>query len=353
MSEERAARGMAVGKFWPPHHGHHAMINHLVEQCERTLVLVCATPEQVPSGLDRALWLQQVHPGAEVVVCDDFCDWHFPHGCREECSGEWADRVHELGLGPVDVVVSSESYGERFAGLLGARHVDFDPERSAHPVSGTAVRASLADSWGSLHPVTRAGMFRRVVMLGAESTGTTTLVNDLSSALGLPCTPELGRTVSWELYARAGDMAAVTWTERHFWTIVNAQVRTELLALHAAEAAAPGPLGPWLVCDTDTLATVAWWERYLKSPSAPLLEFASARLADLYVITSPDGVEFDDSDPTRDGRHVRRSMHERLVELVRASGRPWLTVEGGRSARVAQVEAALLGHESRYPRFAR
>lgn len=353
MSEERAARGMAVGKFWPPHHGHHAMINHLVEQCERTLVLVCATPEQVPSGLDRALWLQQVHPGAEVVVCDDFCDWHFPHGCREECSREWADRVHELGLGPIDVVVSSESYGERFAGLLGARHVDFDPERSAHPVSGTAVRASLADSWGSLHPVTRAGMFRRVVMLGAESTGTTTLVNDLSSALGLPCTPELGRTVSWELYARAGDMTAVTWTERHFWTIVNAQVRTELLALHAAEAAAPGPLGPWLVCDTDTLATVAWWERYLKSPSAPLLEFASARLADLYVITSPDGVEFDDSDPTRDGRHVRRSMHERLVELVRASGRPWLTVEGGRSARVAQVEAALLGHESRYPRFAR
>jgi len=353
VSEERAARGMAVGKFWPPHHGHHAMINHLVEQCERTLVLVCATPEQVPSGLDRALWLQQVHPGAEVVVCDDFCDWHFPHGCREECSREWADRVHELGLGPIDVVVSSESYGERFAGLLGARHVDFDPERSAHPVSGTAVRASLADSWGSLHPVTRAGMFRRVVVLGAESTGTTTLVNDLSSALGLPCTPELGRTVSWELYARAGDMTAVTWTERHFWTIVNAQVRTELLALHAAEAAAPGPLGPWLVCDTDTLATVAWWERYLKSPSAPLLEFASARLADLYVITSPDGVEFDDSDPTRDGRHVRRSMHERLVELVRASGRPWLTVEGGRSARVAQVEAALLGHESRYPRFAR
>jgi NadR type nicotinamide-nucleotide adenylyltransferase len=353
VSEERAVRGIAVGKFWPPHHGHHAMIDHLAAQCERTLVLVCATPTQVPSGLDRALWLQQVHPGAEVVVCDDFCDWHFPHGCLEECSREWADRVNELGLGPVDVVVSSESYGERFAGLLGARHVDFDPERSAHPVSGTAVRASLADSWGSLHPVTRAGMFRRVVVLGAESTGTTTLVNDLSSALGLPCTPELGRTVSWELYARTGDMAAVTWTERHFWTIVNAQVRTELLALHAAEAAAPGPLGPWLVCDTDTLATVAWWERYLKSPSAPLLEFASARLADLYVITSPDGVEFDDSDPTRDGRHVRRSMHERLVELVRASGRPWLTVEGGRSARVAQVEAALLGHESRYPRFAR
>ena len=191
------------------------------------------------------------------------------------------------------------------------------------------------------------------MVLGAESTGTTTLVNDLSAALGVPCTPELGRTVSWELYARAGDMASVAWTEQHFWTIVNAQVRTELLALHSAVGSIPGPLGPWLVCDTDTLATVAWWERYLPTTSAPLLGFASARLADLYVVTSPDGVDFDDSDPTRDGRHIRRSMHERLSELVRQSGRPHLTVVGGREARVAQVEAALLGHESRFGRFAR
>ena len=329
------------------------MIEHLASQCERPVVLVCATPAQTPSGLDRALWLQQVHPGAEVVVCDDFCDWHFPDGCREECSSEWADRVGELGLGPVDVVVSSESYGARFAGLLGARHIDFDADRNAHPVSGTAVRASLEDSWSALHPVTRAGLFRRLVVLGAESTGTTTLVNDLSAALGVPCTPELGRTVSWELYARAGDMASVAWTEQHFWTIVNAQVRTELLALHSAVGSIPGPLGPWLVCDTDTLATVAWWERYLPTTSAPLLGFASARLADLYVVTSPDGVDFDDSDPTRDGRHIRRSMHERLSELVRQSGRPHLTVVGGREARVAQVEAALLGHESRFGRFAR
>lgn len=329
------------------------MIEHLLEQCERPVVLVCATPAQVPSGLDRAVWLQQVHPDAEVVVCDDFCDWHFPDACRDECSSEWADRVLELGLGPVDVVVSSESYGERFAALLGARHVDFDPGRSAHPVSGTAVRASLAESWSALHPVTRAGLFRRVVVLGAESTGTTTLVHDLSKALGLPCTPELGRTVSWELYAQAGDMASVTWTERHFWTIANAQVRTEVLALHDAVTATPSHLGPWLVCDTDTLATVAWWERYLATPSDALLGFASARLADLYVVTSPDGIDFDDSDPTRDGRHVRQSMHERLSELVRQSGRPHLTVVGGRETRVAQVEAALLGHESRFRRFAR
>lgn len=353
MGDTRAVRGLAAGKFWPPHNGHHAMIEHLAQLCDRPMVLVCATPTQVPSGLERALWLQQVHPTAEVVVCDDFCDWHFPADCGEECSREWADRVDELGLGSIDVVVSSESYGERFAGLLGARHVEFDPERHAHPLSGTAVRESLDTGWSGLHPVTRAGLYRRVVVLGAESTGTTTLVNDLVDAFGFPCTPEVGRTVSWQLYAQAGDMRSVAWTERDFWTIVDAQARAEVMALLDAPYTAPGRLGPWLVCDTDTLATVAWWERYLSTPSTPLLEFASARLADVYVLTSPDGVEFDESDPTRDGRHVRRSMHERLSELVRLSGRPHLTVVGGRSSRVAQVEAALLGHESRFPRFAR
>jgi len=351
MSEGASRRGLAIGKFWPPHNGHHAMVEHLSQHCDRVVIVICATNTQVPSGLDRALWMQQVHPHAEVVVTDDFCGWHFPKPCEPLCSGKWADRIQSLALGTVHVVVSSESYGERFAGLLGAQHLAFDPERQTHRVSGTMVRASLADGWLELHPVTRAGLHRRVVILGAESTGTSTLTSDLASELSLPSTPELGRTVSWALYALAGDMDSVEWTNREFWTIVNAQIRTELLALQGRTQERPSNLGPWLVCDTDTLATVAWWERYLTTSSSPLLEFAQSRLADLYVVTSPNGVAFDDSDPTRDGRHVRLAMHERFCELVAQSGRPYIVVSGDRSERVHKVRTALTEFEAQHPRF--
>ena len=128
-------------------------------------------------------------------------------------------------------------------------------------------------------------------------------------------------------------------------------IRTELLALQGRIQEQPSNLGPWLVCDTDTLATVAWWERYLTTSSSPLLEFAQSRLADLYVVTSPNGVAFDDSDPTRDGRHVRLAMHERFCELVAQSGRPYIVVSGDRSERVHKVRTALTEFEAQHPRF--
>lgn len=351
MSDLHAPRGLAIGKFWPPHNGHHAMVEHLARHCDRMLIVICATQTQVPTGLERSLWMQQIHPTAEVIVVDDFCSWHFPEPCPAECSQKWAARIHALGVGPVDLVVTSESYGDRFAELLGARHVSFDPGRTLHDLSGTGVRSSLAKHWFDLHPVTRAGMHRRVVVLGAESTGTSTLSHDLAEALDLPQTPELGRTVSWALYAVAGSMDEVQWGTSEFWSIVNAQIRTEVLALQTAVDRAPGALGPWLVCDTDTLATVAWWERYLGTPAGPLLELAGSRLADLYIVTSPDGVAFDDSDPTRDGREVRLGMHERFLELVRESGRPYLIATGDRADRVEVSRTALAQYEVNNPRF--
>lgn len=349
----RRRQGLAVGKFWPPHLGHHAMIDRLSQECEHVVVVVCSTSSQVPTGLDRSLWLQQAHPAAEVITVDDFCDWHFPEPCPTECTARWAARITALGLGSFDIVATSESYGDSFAGALGAAHLNFDPTRATHSVSGTDVRAALQRHWEDLHPVTQAGLYRRVVVLGAESTGTSTLTCDLSEALGLPSTPELGRTVSWALYADAGSMQAVEWTNHHFWTIVNAQIRTEVLALCEAARRTPSELGPWLVCDTDTLATVAWWERYLATPPVAVLELALARPADLYLVTSPEGVRFDDSDPTRDGRHIRTSMHERLLQLVEMSGRPFEIMEGTRAERLSAATEAMRRQEREWPRFRR
>jgi hypothetical protein len=88
--------------------------------------------------------------------------------------------VRELINEPVDLVFSSESYGEPFADALGARHVAVDPARRRFPVSGTAVRADPAAHWHLLGPPARAYLTPRVAVVGAESTGTTTLVRALA-----------------------------------------------------------------------------------------------------------------------------------------------------------------------------
>lgn len=351
-------RSLVIGKFWPPHMGHHRMIDDASKTFDgveaQVYIVICASSGQVPTGSDRARWMQAIHPRADVIVVEDVCAHHHPKPCEPECTLLWAERIQALGLGPIDLVATNEPYGPGFAAALGAQHIFTDERRDVHPISATDVRNSLADNWLHLHPITRAGMYRRVVVLGAESTGTSTLARDLASALEAPLTGEAGRTVSWELFARVGNMETVQWTDSVFWSIVEQQIRLEHDAIWTRiSQAAPfvEGVGPWLVCDTDTLATVAWWERYLTTPSAALLEFARIRLADLYILTSPEGIDFDDSDPTRDGRFVRASMHQQFRSLLSEIGVLFIEVSGPPELRLEQAVTAIKYHEQHNPRF--
>lgn len=344
-----ATRGLAIGKFWPPHAGHVRLIRQLIANCDRAFVLVCASERQVPGGMERAVWLQAMFPEVEVIVDHDWCAWHHPDDCRASCTELSARRVQELGLLPIDVVAAGESYAERFADALKAKCIRL--ERHDEPSRGTYIRQDLCASWLELPRVVRAGLYRRVVILGAESTGTSTLAVDLSRRLRAPLVAEVGRTYSWHLFSRAGSMEGIKWSQEHFWQIVNLQIQLERDSIWGDIETTPGTLGPWLICDTDTLATVAWWERYLNRDVEAIEKLASARLADLYVHTSPSDVEFDDSDPLRDGAHVRLTMSDRFRDLLRNSGRPWLEVTGSREDRVEQVVKTLQKLEVESPRW--
>jgi HTH-type transcriptional regulator, transcriptional repressor of NAD biosynthesis genes len=345
----RARRGLIIGKFWPPHRGHHHAINALSQRCEQVVIVLCAAQSQQPDSLERALWLQAVHPRAEVVVVEDLCAWHHPEPCPLPCTDVWVAEIARLGMGRIDVVAAGEEYGERFAAGLGAELFPLD--RTAIQLSATAVRSDLSAHWGDLHPVVRRGLHRRVVVLGAESTGTSTLAADLARTLGAPLVGEVGRTMSWVLYAAAGSMQEVTWTEQHFWTIIDRQIAAEHDALLGAVETPPGVLGPWLVCDTDTLATIAWWERYLRTDASAMAKLAQNRLADLYVLTSPQDVAFDETDPLRDGEAHRDAMHQRMRELLAECGRPFVEVTGSPADRCERVVSEIEEFERAQPRW--
>jgi HTH-type transcriptional regulator, transcriptional repressor of NAD biosynthesis genes len=343
--------GLAIGTFLPPHAGHHALIEHAAERCERLTIVVCDLPGQIPDSHDRATWLQAAHPDAAVVVVPDICVWHGPTRCPPACSAMWAEHLATFTPPRFDLVCTSESYGPLLAVELGATHVPFDPSRRAVPVSAAEIRANLRGHWFELDDVTRAGMYRRVGVIGAESTGTTTLCRDLARHLGAPGTHEAGRIMSWSLASAVGGFEKVEWTEHDFYRILEEQRRLEASAVARAVDRRPGPLGPWLVCDTDALATVVWWERYLATPPAPALAYAEARLADVYLVTSPHDVPFL-QDGVRDGEHVRFEMHRRFVHLAASTGRPWRELTGDPTDRLSQAVDLLAEVESANPRFA-
>lgn len=337
-------RALVIGKFLPPHAGHHALIEFAAEHASHVDVIVCDLEGQRPTAAARCGWIEEIHPEARVRVVPDICGWHAPDPCTESCSKVWADHLRDRGLGPWQTVVSSESYGPRFANELGSRHVVFDPARELHP-SGSGIRADLGGQWEHLHPVVRIGLTRKVVIVGAESTGTTTLAGDLAQRLDAPLVDEYVRYLAEKLARDAGSIWDVQWTEAHFDAIADGQERWEVerLATWGTGQAAPfHQLGPWLVCDTDLLAVAIWHERYLGTPADSFVERAldGPRVPALYVLTSPIGVAFE-QDGLRDGEHLREWMTRRLQEALPPTGIPWIEVHGDRDVRLDAVLDAL------------
>jgi NadR type nicotinamide-nucleotide adenylyltransferase len=323
---------VVVGKFLPPHRGHALVVDTAARQADRVAVVVCERPDDLIPAATRAAMLREIHPAAEVLVTPDDVPDDDPVRRADEISRAWADRVArlcraELGAEP-DVVCSSEEYGPRFARHLGARHVAVDPGRVHVPVSGTAVRADPWECRDFLEPCVRAWFVPRVCVLGAESTGTTTLARDLAAHYGCAWVPEYGRTFCAE---HPGGTAGISWRTEDFVVIATRQ--------QAAEDAAARRGGRLLVCDTDALATSVWHERYLGRRSAEVAGIAAGRRYALYLLTADD-IPFV-QDGTRDGEHVRGWMTQRFREVLAGRDEPWLEVRGSRSERLRAAVAAV------------
>lgn len=324
--------GVVIGKFLPPHRGHSLLIDAALAGCDHVVVIVCARDtDPVPAPV-RADMLREIHPAASVLVTPDDIEDHQPDRRAADISRAWARRTGELclatfGRGP-DAVFTSEEYGPRYAGFLRARHVSVDPGRVRVPISGTAVRA---DPWATreyLHPCVRAWYTTRVCVLGAESTGTTTLARDLADHYGCDWVPEYGRAFCEERLAEHGT---IDWRTEDFVHIARRQ--------QVEEDAAARSGGRLLICDTDALATSIWHERYLGTRSARVAAIAAGRSYDLYLLTG-DEIPFV-QDGTRDGEHLRGWMTRRFREELTARDLRWTEVTGNPGRRLTVATARI------------
>ncbi|MGW4299542.1 AAA family ATPase [Streptomyces sp. NPDC004646] len=350
------AHGLVIGKFYPPHSGHHFLIRSAADSCARvTVVVMAARHESIPLA-ERVAWIREHwadQPQVAVVgVVDDLpVDYDSP----ELWDGHVALMRQALATGPhetaVDAVFSSEPYGTELAHRFDAAPVLLDLGRTTFAVSGTKVRADPVAHWDEIEPPVRAWLARRIVVLGAESTGTTTLSRDLATALRTRggahaltrWVPEYGRELTVLKLARARALAApdrpapgvaeLDWDDGDFETVAHRQNRLE------QDAARTG--GPVLVCDTDALATTVWQERYRGRTTAPVRDLAAAvPPRALYLLTTHHDVPFDD-DGLRDGEHLRPWMTTRFREVLTASGAEWVEVSGDRQTRLDCALAAV------------
>jgi len=310
-------RGLVIGKFYPPHRGHKFLIDTALGQVDHLDVLICARPEQTIPGELRAQWLREMHPAACVRAIDD--------PGNDDNSEFWAQyTVQILGRAP-DVVFTSEDYGEAYARFLGCRHVMVDRERTHVPVSARAIRAAPLRHWEYLEPCVRAHFAKRVSVIGAESTGTTTLARDLAAHYRTVWVPEYGREYCEKLQAAGVDLWTYQWRSAEFTEIARKQQEMEDDLARAANRV--------LICDTDVLATGIWHERYLRTISPEVEAIAAAHRHDLYLLTDCDLPFVQDG--LRDGETIRQWMTRRFEAVLTERCLPRVKISGFGEQRLA------------------
>jgi HTH-type transcriptional repressor of NAD biosynthesis genes len=330
---KRFRHGLVLGKFYPPHAGHHFVVSTAAAQCDRVTVLVCfASTESIPLDL-RVAWMREAHAdqGINVIgLVDDL-----PNDFNDPVLWDAHTRLIEDALpAPVDAVFASEEYAVELARRLNAQHVSVDPARTMQPVSGTAVRRDPAAYWRFLSPAVRAYFTKRVVVCGAESTGKTTLALALATHFESLCVPEYGRDYAEQKFRQSGlaRIEDLPWRSEEFAVIATRQ--RELENARAREGS------QILICDTDPLSTLIWHERYLGYHSAAVEEVVLQSPHHLWLLTHHDDVPFE-QDGWRDGENIRSWMTGRFLSELTARALPFVHIRGTREVRLRHAIQAI------------
>jgi NadR type nicotinamide-nucleotide adenylyltransferase len=163
----------------------------------------------------------------------------------------------------------------------------------------------------------------RAVVTGSESTGKTTLAEQLARHYRAELVPEFVRD-----YAAARH-GVIEFSDHG--PIARGQMALEDAAIARGNS--------MIVQDTDLLSTVVYCEHYFGKCPAWIAETARERAPDLYLLCEIDVPWV--ADGVRDRGHMREEMQRLFREAVNQSGAPAAVITGDRSERFARATEAI------------
>jgi NadR type nicotinamide-nucleotide adenylyltransferase len=165
---------------------------------------------------------------------------------------------------------------------------------------------------------------RRVVLIGSECTGKTTLAQRLAAQFDTVWVPEFGRAYV--------DLQRAPLVYEDVERIAHGQIAAE-------EAAAPGATRV-LILDTDLVSTMVYSRHYYGRCPEWVEDAARARRGHLYLLHHPD-VPWVADGLQRDRPLQRHEMHGLFRDALAEIGATLVDVAGSWAARAATAEDAV------------
>jgi NadR type nicotinamide-nucleotide adenylyltransferase len=166
---------------------------------------------------------------------------------------------------------------------------------------------------------------RKIVVIGPESTGKSTLSAALAKALDTAWNPEFARAYLEGL--------GRPYTGEDLPRIGAGQIAGE-------EALLPGA-NRFLICDTDLYVIKVWSEASFGACDRRILETIATRRYDLYLLTNIDLPWEDDPLREHSAPEERAYFYHQYRDIVQQSGVPWADIRGSGEERLERALAAI------------
>ncbi len=168
----------------------------------------------------------------------------------------------------------------------------------------------------------------KVVLFGPESTGKTTLSNQLARHYNTVWAPEFAR----EYLQNKWNHERKTCENADLIPIAVGQMQLENTLAKKADKV--------LICDTDLLETKVYSEEYYGGFVDPLLDKAALENTyDLYLLTYIDTPW--EADDLRDRPELRQEMFTAFENALKKYNRPYITLKGDKETRLKKAIKAI------------
>lgn len=306
--------GVFPGKLCPPHRGHLAAIFKAACQCEKLYVVVShdaieneklfeGTGFKAPTLKEKAKWLSielQNFDHIKVLMLDETEIPRYPEGWEA-----WSYKLHDLIPEHIDVIFGSEpEYDEGYTKFFpDTDYVLIDPDRKEFPISATMIRSNPYKYWDYILGAARPHFTKRVLIVGTESCGKTTLTKMLAKVYHTSWAEEAGRYYSRDHFGGNEDV----YTLEDFYQICIDQRRLEEDALRHANKVT--------FFDTEALITQYYCEIYLGEKNPKIETLIDPSRYDLVLFLTPEVKWVDDGLRFISDQDERNRMNNLLYQM--------------------------------------
>lgn len=331
------------------HLGHEYVIQTALDQCEHVFVLSYTSKffHGVSPKL-RESWLTTRFPSDEYNITVMVLEDGFPGDDDSEIiHREFCSKIILDNIPNIDAIFGSEDYIKPFAAFVSdytandVTAVVVDVNRSKFPVSGTKCRSDIntgfspdrlkelqhrPSSYEYMNKHVRSTFIPRVIILGGESSGKTTLALALAKHLNTTWVPEYGRQVYDEQEGKLEPL--------HFDFIGDKQAEFEKVAASVANKV--------VVCDTNAITTYFYAIEMTGAARVKTIQnmLNCVRPWDVIYLCDPNINFFQDG--TRRDTEFRNKGHEFYKTFLRDQGIPFKIISGTLTERVLTIELDLM-----------